>query len=208
MEKKTYTKIPRNDKQIQDMEEAMLSNSKQKQDDMLFNFIKKIVAGYYSVPHNFHVQKSRKRELVFARQVSMYLMYNNSKASYEKVGHFFGGKDHATVLHAVKTINGYIEVDSKIASQVKELQQVITFKAKALSEQINLEEHYYYIDLEKFKSIRFKYGRNMVLTGFSETEIELIKKTIGTVIDQREHLETGLYILEERENENEEGNDN
>jgi hypothetical protein len=57
-------------------------------------------------------KKSRKREIVEARQMCMTYAKNLTTCSLAKIGLNIGGKDHATVLHSVKTVNNLIETDS------------------------------------------------------------------------------------------------
>lgn len=56
--------------------------------------------------------KSRKQEYVIHRQLAMYLIYNQFETSFANVGKYFG-KDHATVLYAVKMVKNALEVDKR-----------------------------------------------------------------------------------------------
>jgi chromosomal replication initiator protein len=67
--------------------------------------------------------KTRKREIVQARQVSMYFSKNLTKASLASIGSFIGGKDHATVLHACKTVNNLIDTDRHFRNQIIEIEK-------------------------------------------------------------------------------------
>jgi hypothetical protein len=68
--------------------------------------------------------KSRKRELVFTRQLCMYFSCSMTNASLAKIGEYIGGKDHATVLHAKKTINNLIDTDRNVRKQVLEYMEI------------------------------------------------------------------------------------
>ena len=68
-------------------------------------------------PATIHT-KSRKREVVQARQIAMYLAKNNTDFSTSKIGTLIGNKDHATVLHACKTVKGQLEVDRSFHEEV------------------------------------------------------------------------------------------
>lgn len=57
-------------------------------------------------------KKTRNREIVEARQVAMFLSKQNTKESLAKIGRTIGNKDHATVLHACKTVENLIETNS------------------------------------------------------------------------------------------------
>lgn len=59
---------------------------------------------------------TRKREIVQARQVGMYLMWLFTSYSLSRIGDYFGGKDHATVIHAKNTVTNLAETDKNFNS--------------------------------------------------------------------------------------------
>ena len=65
--------------------------------------ILKVVCKHFDLEPSAIHTKSRKREVVQARQIAMYLAKNHTDFSTSKIGKFIGNKDHATVLHACKT---------------------------------------------------------------------------------------------------------
>ncbi len=69
--------------------------------------------------------KSRKREVVQARQIAMYLAKNNTDFSTAKIGSLIGRKDHATVLHACKTVRELREVDKAFRAELDEIQAAL-----------------------------------------------------------------------------------
>ena len=66
--------------------------------------------------------KSRKREVVQARQVAMYLAKKHTDVSASKIGHLIGNRDHATVLHACKNIKDQITVDKEFMAEITEIE--------------------------------------------------------------------------------------
>ena len=72
--------------------------------------------------------KSRKREVVQARQVAMYLAKTHTDFSTSKIGKFIGNKDHATVLHACKTVKGQCEVDKSFRSDLENIETLLKKK--------------------------------------------------------------------------------
>lgn len=83
--------------------------------------VKVLVAKYYGVTVQSLSMKSRKREIVTARQMAMVLIKNNSVFSLKKIGMSFGGRDHSTVIHAVQTIQDLCFSDQKIRYDYKHL---------------------------------------------------------------------------------------
>ncbi len=69
------------------------------------------------------VGKSRKQEIVEARQMAMYLCRQVIGSSFANIGVYFGGRDHTTVLHAVKTIEKKRNQDNRTGDLVKGLKQ-------------------------------------------------------------------------------------
>ena len=69
--------------------------------------------------------KSRKREVVQARQIAMYLAKKHTDFSTAKIGTLIGNKDHATVLHACKTIKQLKEVDKSFRAEIEEIQTAL-----------------------------------------------------------------------------------
>jgi chromosomal replication initiator protein len=75
------------------------------------------------VPEKEIVGKSRKMEIAEARQISMYLCRKIIGTSLNNIGVYFGGRDHTTVMHAVKTIDKKQEKIERIGKMVHTLKQ-------------------------------------------------------------------------------------
>jgi chromosomal replication initiator protein len=71
------------------------------------------------------VSKTRKREIVQARQLAMYFSKKLTKASLATIGLHCGNKDHATVLHACRTVANLQETDKQFKSYIDELEKKI-----------------------------------------------------------------------------------
>ena len=67
------------------------------------------------------VGKSRKKEFVEARQTAMFLCRNLLDASLSSVGMYFGGRDHTTVMHAIKTIEQKKTEKTKVNHTIKQI---------------------------------------------------------------------------------------
>lgn len=87
--------------------------------------IQSIVCSYLNVPIEMLQSDTRKREVVLARQVAMFFSKSRTKASLATIGSHIGDKDHATVLHACKTVNNLIETDRKFRNQIDEINKRI-----------------------------------------------------------------------------------
>ena len=86
-------------------------------------FIQKSVSEYYSIHPDELKAKTRKKEIVIARQVAMYFSKEFTQHSLKSIGYHFGGRDHSTVIHAVQTVNDMIETDASFRNAVNELKK-------------------------------------------------------------------------------------
>lgn len=103
---------------------SMLRNFiKNTQKDISIDYIQKLVCEYFEVPLDMVKSKTRKREIVQARQISMYLAKNHTKTSLKSIGAFFGGRDHSTVIYACQTVEDLIDTDKKFKSYVQDIQK-------------------------------------------------------------------------------------
>lgn len=87
--------------------------------------IKQEVAAYYNQKVDLLSAKTRKHEVVLARQMSMYLAKNLTQMSLKSIGMHFGGRDHTTVLHSCQQIMNYIDTDKKIRQDVEFLKKAL-----------------------------------------------------------------------------------
>ena len=70
--------------------------------------------------------KSRVRENVYVRQVCMYCLMKFTRLSQKNIGRIFGGRDHTTAIHAVKTLQDRIDTDTIIRQEVEHIITLIT----------------------------------------------------------------------------------
>lgn len=94
--------------------------------EISIDYIQKVVCDYFGLPLEAINSKTRKREIVQARQLAMYFSKKMTKASLATIGLHCGNKDHATVLHACRTVNNLIETDKQFRNYVEELDKKIT----------------------------------------------------------------------------------
>ena len=91
--------------------------------EISIDYIQKVVCNFYNIAMDQLQSKTRKREIVQARQVAMFFSKSLTKSSLATIGSQIGGKDHATVLHACKTVNNLIETDKRFRQQVDEIEK-------------------------------------------------------------------------------------
>lgn len=91
------------------------------------NIISKVCA-HYDLDESVIHTKSRKREIVQIRQIAMYLAKKHTEISASKIGMLIGNRDHATVLHACKTVKDLIEINRSFKSDIEEIEAALKRK--------------------------------------------------------------------------------
>jgi chromosomal replication initiator protein len=81
------------------------------------------VTGYYSIRLTDLQSKKRQRSIALPRQVCMHLARRLTRHSLEEIGGFFGGRDHTTVMHAIRAIDTRMEADEDFRAVVHGLEQ-------------------------------------------------------------------------------------
>lgn len=91
--------------------------------------IQRIVARHYNVSKQDLLSSRRTRTIVKPRQVAMYLAKMLTPRSLPEIGRRFGGRDHTTVLHAVRKIEDLVGADAKLAQELELLKRLINDQA-------------------------------------------------------------------------------
>jgi chromosomal replication initiator protein len=84
---------------------------KEKRTEYTIPYIIKIITSYFDLENGDLQTKSRKREIVQARQLAMFFSKKLTKSSLSSIGAEIGGKDHATVLHSCRTVEALYQTD-------------------------------------------------------------------------------------------------
>ena len=93
--------------------------------EITVEFIQQLVAEHFSVDVEKLQSKTRKRSIVIARQLSMYLAKNLTDKSLKSIGETFGGRDHSTVIYSCRTVQDLMETDIIFKDTVQELEKKI-----------------------------------------------------------------------------------
>jgi chromosomal replication initiator protein len=87
--------------------------------------IQQTVAAHFGLKMSEFRSKGRQRDLVFPRQVAMYLCRELTDASLPEIGRYFGGRDHTTVLHSCAKIAHMEETDESVARLLWQLRRTL-----------------------------------------------------------------------------------
>ena len=94
--------------------------------EVSIDYIQKVVSDYFQMDIETLQSKTRKRHIVQARQIAMYFAKKFTKASLASIGTQIGRRDHATVLHACKTVDNLSFTDKQFRKYVEDLNQRLT----------------------------------------------------------------------------------
>ncbi|SHJ53925.1 chromosomal replication initiator protein DnaA [Tangfeifania diversioriginum] len=94
--------------------------------ELSIEYISKVVCDYFNMPVESLQTKTRKREIVQARQITMFFSKSLTKYSLASIGAQIGNKDHATVLHACKTVNNLKDTDKNFRQYVEDIEKKLT----------------------------------------------------------------------------------
>lgn len=93
--------------------------------EVSIDYIQDAVCNYFNVDVEKLKEKTRKRAIVQARQLSMYLAKSLTKNSLKVIGKHFGGRDHSTVIHSCQAVQNLIDTDPDFKESVEEIQKKI-----------------------------------------------------------------------------------
>lgn len=105
---------------VREMIDKLVKNTTR---ELSIDYIQKVVSDYFSIPIDLMHSKTRKREIVQARQIAMYFSKILTKSSLATIGSQIGGKDHATVLHACKTVNNLSDTDKRFRVFIEDIEK-------------------------------------------------------------------------------------
>ena len=88
----------------------------------------KVVAGKLNVKISDIKAHNKNKNLVFARQIAMFLSRKLTNASFPDIGQKIGNRDHSTVIYATNKILNKIEVDSKLKNIIRDIEDVLIHK--------------------------------------------------------------------------------
>ncbi|NNF04224.1 MAG: chromosomal replication initiator protein DnaA, partial [Rhodothermales bacterium] len=92
--------------------------------------IQRFVCEYFDIDEDLVRAKTRKREVVQARQVAMYFCKQFTQHSLKTIGLHFGGRDHSTVIHANQSVENQIDTDPKFAEMIEEVRHKIDLRSR------------------------------------------------------------------------------
>ena len=87
--------------------------------------IQHVVEQYYKVSHADLVGVKRSRNIVYARQIAIYLSRNMLDVPFASIGKKFGQRDHSTIMHSVKAVEDKMRKDKEIRDEIEIITKMI-----------------------------------------------------------------------------------
>ena len=94
--------------------------------EISIDYIQKVVSDYFQLDVDTLQSKTRKRHVVQARQLAMFFAKKFTKASLANIGSQIGDRDHATVLHACKTVDNLVSTDKQFRKFVDDINKKLS----------------------------------------------------------------------------------
>jgi chromosomal replication initiator protein len=96
-----------------------------KKKNIMVEEIQLIASEHFGIPDDMLRAKTRKKEIAYARQVTMYLSKEMTNSSLKTIGLHFGGRDHSTVIHAIQCVERLMENDLRTRETIYALRKKI-----------------------------------------------------------------------------------
>ncbi len=97
----------------------------EQQNEVTIDKVQKVVCDYFNITRDTLLSKTRKRQIVQARQIAMYMSRTLINCSLSTIGAEIGGKDHATVLHACTTVSDLMSTDKTFKQYVNDIEKLL-----------------------------------------------------------------------------------
>jgi len=109
---------------LNEVKDLIKNNTKPKKMVSIKDLIK-IVADFYGIDPDIICDKTRKKEVVRPRQVTMYILREDFSTSYPTIGDKMGGRDHTTVIHSCEKIKKAVKEDQLLVQQINQIRSML-----------------------------------------------------------------------------------
>ena len=103
----------------------LIKNNVRPKKHLALGEIIKIIAGFYGIDPEDIYKKTRKKEIVHIRQISMYVLREYFNISYPAIGKEIGGRDHTTVIHSYERIKSKLKDDPSLIQELEQLKSIL-----------------------------------------------------------------------------------
>lgn len=104
---------------------SLIKNNIKPKKHLALEEIIKIVSGFYSIAPEQIYEKTRKKEIVYVRQIVMYILREYFNISYPAIGKEIGGRDHTTVIHSYDKVTKNLKEDPNLNKEIEQLRAIL-----------------------------------------------------------------------------------
>lgn len=104
---------------------ALIRNNIKSKKTVSINEIVKSICDYYQIEESIIYSKTRRKDVVYPRQVIMYLLREEYNISYPSIGDKLGGRDHTTVIHSYEKIKNELKTNSHLIKEIEDLRSIL-----------------------------------------------------------------------------------
>lgn len=104
---------------------TLIKNNIKPKKHLALEEIIKIIAGYYTIEPEKIYEKTRKKEIVYVRQVVMYILREYFNISYPAIGKEIGGRDHTTVIHSYDKVKDNLKDDPNLTQEIEQIRAIL-----------------------------------------------------------------------------------
>jgi chromosomal replication initiator protein len=117
------SELKQKDLSINDVKQ-LLKNSAKPKKNLNPKEVIKIIADFYNIAEESIYEKTRKKEIIKPRQVTMYILREDFNISYPSIGEKMGGRDHTTVIHSCEKIKNDLKNNDELASEINQIRSM------------------------------------------------------------------------------------
>lgn len=103
----------------------LIKNSAKPKKNLSPKEIIKVVADFYNINEESIYEKTRKKEIIKPRQVTMYILREDFNISYPSIGEKMGGRDHTTVIHSCEKIKNDLKFDNLLSQEINQIRSML-----------------------------------------------------------------------------------
>ena len=102
----------------------LIKNSAKPKKNLSPKEIIKIIADFYNISEESIYEKTRKKEIIKPRQITMYILREDFNISYPSIGEKMGGRDHTTVIHSCEKIKNDLKYDTLLSQEINQIRSM------------------------------------------------------------------------------------
>jgi chromosomal replication initiator protein len=117
------TQLKNKDLSLNEIKNLIKNNIKPKKNVSVKDVVK-IISDFYSIDESSVYEKTRRKEIVLARQMVMYILREDFNVSYPLIGQKLGGKDHTTVIHSFSKIKNDLKTNPQLSQDLEQIRSM------------------------------------------------------------------------------------